>query len=365
MVKSKAVTFGVVAMFVLGFLAIFAGVKYMGGLGSVADNKEVITAITTSDFCSNNPDLNLNVRIQDGLASTVSYINGTIYVKNLDTGSITSYSITGANANGAFDSESNIFNCQSKKGYEIYVARDADDYNSDGKVVITTDMLKQDPVEVTILGTKHTLTKWKAYDNDAKSNLYGYMGATYDVDNSSSFYTHNGSTITINTDAAATAKTVGVDGFLDYEFTIAPSSANEQGGEQAILCINYADDTNAADWDGDTLSLTFDNLVLSEATLNANDVLALNAYEKCFALPYPVGTDANGNVKTQHKLDLYIASQSGQNPDYDPVLRYVELSDVQSSKDSSIILENVAFQDDTSKTAVGSAKTQLISINVS
>lgn len=349
---------------VVAVLLLVAGIFLAGKLGSfstVESQKEIVQVQGNNEFQSTNPSVDLNVRIQDTLATTVAYINGTIYVKNLDTGSITSYSITAANANGAFDNEANIMKSTSKNGYEIWVQSDADDYNSDSKTVITAEMLKQDPVEVTIKGTKHTLTKFKAYDSDAKASLYGDLS---DSDNSTDYITHNGTTITITTTATLTGKTVGADGFIDYEFTIAPVTANEQNGNGGVICVNYADDTDVNDWDGDTLELTFDGTVLSETSLSDNDKIALNSYEKCFGLPYSVGTNSNGGVKSQHKLKFYLQSASGVNPDFDPTLRLIGLGDYQSQKDASKMLEGVLFQDNTARTALDSASTQVVSLTI-
>lgn len=327
---------------------------------TVADTTSFVTQVATDDFCANNPGVDLNVRIQDRLASSLTYQPATIYIKNLETGSIVTQAVTGSST---FTTATDAFKCTNKKGYELSIRADQDGVNSDEKVIITADMLQQDPVEVTMYTTNNSLLSVKAYDNDEKAKVWCYDD---DVGGSTQggFENVNG---TFNCDSTtnATAKVIGADGFIDWTFTIKTVTANEQFGEGSYIAVNYADDTNADDWEGDTLELVWDGIALSEASAAANDIIALNAYEKVFKLPYSPGVDASGNLKTQHSLSFYIQTQSGVNADFDPVIRFVEIGDYQSQKDASLILEGVGFRDDSSRTAIGSATASTITIDVS
>lgn len=346
----------------LGILMLFS-LFLIAGCQQQSVIEGVVEDVGTNSFCAKNPKIDLNIRIQDTLQSSLTYQPATIYMKNLDTGSIITHSVS---ASSTFTSITGNMTCTNPKGYKLWIQTGQDGINGGEPYTITPDMLKQNPVEVTMYGTNHTKIKVKAYDDDEKANLYIH-NSSYTDDNTTSFYSFTSTNIALNvsTAAAGTAKTVGTDGFLDYEFTLSPVTANEQAGEGAYLAVNIADDSNVDDWEADTLEITFDGMALSEATgISSNDIVALNAYEKIYKLPYAVGTDANGNLKTQHKLTFYLQSQSGVNPDFSPVIRYVEIGDYQSQKDASDVQEGIAFRDDSSRTAVGSASVQTLTIKV-
>ncbi|MBU0924117.1 hypothetical protein KKG81_04470 [bacterium] len=357
-----------VAVLVLAFGGLTAyGVNKLSTI-STETQTETTETIVKSDFCSNNPKLDLNARLYDALATTTAYLNGTLYLKNLDTGSVTTQTISVGATNSAFTTLSDVLQCTSEKGYEVYVQTAQDTNNANGVFKITPDMLQQDPVEITIDASQHSLLKVKAYDMDARANLYGAnsRGAKTGGDNTTDFVNVNAS-VEVFTTSTGTAKTIAANGFLKYELTFEPQSANQAGGKEALFAMNIADDSNADDWDPATLYLKQDGVMLSEAALSANDVVALNAYEKVYKAAHPVGMTADGDLMSQSTVEFYVKTQSGINADFDPRMRYVELGDYQGQKTDTrnTILTGVGFRDDSSRTAVGSATSQTILFDIS
>ena len=114
--------FGVLAVILLviivGMFAVYNQVSKEPTSATGADI-ELIELSSKSEFCANNPGLDFKVRIQDSLQDTsVSYMNATLYIKNMDTGSITESSVT-TGGTSAFTTIQNAFNCVSVLGYDI------------------------------------------------------------------------------------------------------------------------------------------------------------------------------------------------------------------------------------------------------
>ena len=360
----KAITGVVLA--ILGVMIVAAGFYFLvdykldqfvtvGAPQSVVTSTDGAQGSTAGEenFCANNPDLDMEVRVKNALSTSGEYQNGTLYVRNLATGTIKEQTISGTAA-GSFTDMTNILKCGNSAGYELYLKTTQDGFNAGTETVtIEASGLFADPVEVTLTGSKHSLVKVKAYDNDLRQNMYADNSADYDTLPAS--FNETGATDPITVDA---------DGFLDVSFTMAPATPNEAAGREAVLCVNYADDSNQDDWDQDSISLTYEGSSLSEVALSANDVKALSAYESCYALPHPVGMSAAGKYDSISDLRFYIASQAGINPDFDPVIRYVELGTYLSVDDDSMVLTGVGARDNTARTFVGSATASLITLDI-
>jgi len=303
------------------------------------------------DFCANNPSLDLGVRALNILATSTEYDNASFYLKNLKTGSVVERAID--DSTGVFDTHSNVLKCGNDAGYEIIVKTTQDGLNAgEDVIVIKPEELFQDPVEKTLKISKHTLVQAKAYDADGRVAMGVGAVTAYDT------------LPAVFNETSGSAITIGADGYLDVEFTLAPATSNEAGGKEAMICVNYADDSNVDDWEETSLDLMFEGTGLSEATLSANDAMALSAYEKCYALPHPVGKTTAGEYDSVSKLNFYIKSQAGVNPDFSPVLRYVELGSYQSSKDQDNVLTGVVAQDNSARTFLGSATASTITVAI-
>ena len=307
----------------------------------------ILELSSKSEFCANNPSLDLKVRILNTLQdSSVAYMNGTLYVKNLDTGSVVESAVT-SGATSAFTTISDVFDCASVKGYEIYVKGDGTAI-SDDMIKITPAMLVRDPIELTIEAGLYTSFKVKGYDNNDRTKIRQTSdnSTDYVVSLTSTFY-ENDATVFDGT----------ADKSIDVVFTLQPNATNKAKGTGLIIAVNTEDESNINDWDETTIIVEFDGVELSEVDLSANEIKALSAYERVFMVPDTIGMKADGSRDTESTIRFYVSTESGQTSDFDPVIKLVALGDYQSNKDPSIVLTGIGFKDDTSRTELYSAQT--------
>jgi hypothetical protein len=342
--------------FILIALAIFGGLAFFSASDSSSEKDvELLTQATQSDFCSNNPKLDLDIRIKDLLSSTGAYINGsTIYVTDMDSGATVEYVVAGGTT-GSFDTETDALRCGDAfaegVAYIINI-KGTGDYSSDGTIELSKSDLYEDPVPLTFGSTLYTPFKVKGYDEDAKSKIYTSANSTdYVTSLTSTFYYSTSST----------AWTIGADGSLDVTFTLAPNSSSETKGEAIYVAVDLADDSNLDDWDVDTLEVTYDGVTLSQATLSENEGKALQTYDAVYLIENPIGM--KGSAKDS-EVDMRVQVTSGDaiNPDFDPVIKIVALGDFKSTK-SDEVLEGVGFQDSSARTELYTAQTITLSVD--
>lgn len=334
-------------------IAVFFVIGNMFFSSSSGNTDENGNLIVSSSFCSDNPTKTLNLRVKDTLSSTGAYINGsTVYIKNLDSGSVTEATINGGTT-GDFTSVSTTLNCKSEKGYELTVKAEGD-YSSDGKMLVSPAELRSSVtvLEKTMDASLYTSAKVKVYDEDAKAKAYDSTNSTdYVTSLTSTFYSGTGSTGWV----------VGTDGSLDLTLTFAPNTSAESKGEAMYIAIDLADDSNIDDWDEDSLQVTYDGVSLSPADLSSNELKALSSYEVVFLVENPVGM--KGTVKdTETEMRFQLQTGDGIDADFDPVIKIVALGDYKSTKDDTI-LENIGFQDSSSRTELYSAQTVTLSVS--
>jgi hypothetical protein len=345
-------------MLVFGAIALVLGIVYM--MGGV--QQQAITEVTSStsasanSICENNLLIDGEFRVEDALSTSGAYLNGTVlYVKNKDTNIVKTVTVTGG-VTGDFTSSSDIYQCTNTNGYEVRIRTTQDGFNKGVEVAtVTHENILSGLPQVNLVGTKHSLITAQGFDiSGVGASLYSAANLTTAQSMAATFYSAIGST----------AFTKAAGECLEFEFKLKTASASEKAGQTAIIALNYKDETNTNDWDADTISLSYENLGVTSFTPNANDVNAMAGYEKFYALPYPVGVDAEGNSKSFNKLTFTICAPSDVNPDFDPVLRYVTLGDIASTDDRDVILEDYAFTDATSQTELGSATASTITISV-
>ena len=342
----------IIVMLVIG-LSIF-GIRNAMSVGQTGEAQDIVISQAVSDgsFCANNPTVDLKLRIQDALSlNEVDYINGsTIYLKDLETNSITEHTITGDHS---FTTLADALKCTNTKGYEIY-GKATGEFNSFGRITIEATALKQDPVEIDFKATGYSLYKVKGYDNEARENI------KQTSDNSTDYVSSATSIFQASTGSAFTGT---ADELIDIEFLIKPVTIDEAKGFSSMyIVLNTEDESNLADWDESQVFLYLDGKQLTEATgLSENELRALSSYEKLYKVDQVVGMI--GEIKDPDmKLRIQLLSESGQASDFDPVIKIVALGDFQSVKDASVILQNVGFKDDSSRTELFTAQT--ITINV-
>lgn len=315
--------------------------------------QQVITASGNAEFCANNPDLSLKARIVDSLATSKTYVNGTLYLQNLDTGSITSQSIT-SGGSSTFTTLSDVLDCNSEKGYKVYVMAQIDansntDSNSDGEITITPDMLKKDPVEMTIVSSLYTSFKVRGYDNIGRAKI------TQESDNSTS----DVRTLTsIFTQSAGTNWTATATDNIDVTFTLGANTTARAKGIGTIIAIDTEDSSNLDDFDESLAEVYWNGVKLSEATgLDDNTLRALTSYELLYVVEDSVGMSADGSKVAEAELRVKLQSEStATSKEFDPVIKIIGLGDYESDKDDKV-LKGVGFRDDSSRTELYDAQT--------
>ncbi|MFC1754481.1 hypothetical protein ACFL96_13990 [Thermoproteota archaeon] len=352
--KSNITKWLVVALVVA--LIAFAAISFnlSGDKEVQQENTEaIITATSDSSFCANNPDLDLNARILDTLASSKTYLNGTLLLKNLDTGSVTEQSITGGKAS-TFTSLSNVLKCTSVAGYEVYLKYDAT-VNSDNMFEITPDMLKQDPVEITVPASMYSQYKVKCYDNDLKTNCVNKS------DNATTWFVGLTTTYVATT---TTGFSVNADEIIDVTLTLAPATSSRAKGTGTIIAIDTEDSSNLDDFDESLTLVSWDGVILEEATgLSENELRALNSYEHIYKVDEGIGMDAEGNKKSSAQLRVRLEAESGASAkSFDPVIKIIGTGDYESQKTNDI-LRDIGFKDDSSRTELVTAQTVTLQVS--
>lgn len=341
--------------------ALVIGVAIIGGLyffsaGGVDGTPTVVIEESDKNICAENLNIDGKFRVQDKLASSTKYLAGTIYVQNLDNGVITE--VTG-NSSG-FATSSNIYDCLNEAGYEVSVKTEQDTYNAVEEIAtITPTEIRKGIPKTTLKGSNHSLIKAKGYDLDARASMFNSTNSTdyTTLSGGLSLYCINGS--------GDCARNYG--DFFDLEFTLKPVTASEASGKNLLVAVNYKDETDTSDWNGDSLAIYWDGVKVEEFTPVSNDISALSGYEKYYIMPYPVGMDSNRKVTGSNKLRFYLeaTSDSGVTVDFEPVVRFVALGDYLDDDDPTKILRSVGFRTDASLTEIGSASTSTITIKTS
>ena len=314
------------------------------------------TLTGAEQYCAQNPNIDLNINILDKLATSVSYVNGTVYLVDLDTNTITPNSIT--TADGSFQALSDVLNCQTTKGYIVYLKTTAGTMNAaEAPITITREQILKGSVKVTLLATQYSRSTVSVYDLQNKQTMATAASTTAAAS----------LPVTFNRTGATSNISVGTNGYLKVELTLSTENASRADGKDAMLCVKYADDTSPNDWDGSTVALTQDGKALASAARNANDAIALSAYQQCYMMANPVGKVGVGDdakVQAQTLVDFYIHSTASVAPYFDPILKIVQLGDYQSTVSRSQMLTGVGFQDNAARTALGTATTETVTFAV-
>lgn len=313
--------------------------------------KETIEASGNAEFCANNPALDAKVRILDTLASDKTYLSGTILIQNLDTGSIVEGTVTASGT--AFTTISDAFDCNSEKGYMVYI-KGGSTLNSGDAVEITPDMLAQDPVEFTMEASQYTPFKVKGYDNSEKEKMVDFAGTAG---------TDYVTTLTSSFNASTSSFSSSADENIDVTFTLQPNVTNKAKGTGLIIAINTEDESNLDDYDESLAQVFWNNVELEPATgLSENELRAVNSYELLYKIPETVGADEDGDKSPQASLRVVLTPEAdASSKDFDPVIKLVALGDYESV-DTDEVLEGVGFQDNSARTELYSAQTITIKV---
>jgi len=316
----------------------------------------VLTGSEKAEFCANNPSLDLSMRVEDGLASTKSYLNATVYVQNLEDMSIVEYAID--SASGSFDTESDALDCLNEEGYRIWVKADeTGGDNSDDVITLSPEELSSDPVRKTIVASQFSGFNVKCYDNIDRAKCKEV------TTNSTDYVT--GTAIQFGDNTGDGEFDGSSADSLDVTFTIRPNVTSKAYGEKLYIAVDCEDESNLADWDEELTIVEFDGVELSDVggSISSNEARALNSYEHIYALPESFGIDSNGNKDTEASIRVYLEPEADETSnDYDVTIRLVARGDSESSETDEI-LEDVGFGDDSSRTALYTAHTVELVVN--
>lgn len=339
--------FGIFAVLVV---AIVGTSMYFFSVASEPSDEEVQQIATVGErqeFCANNPALDGKIRIRDTLASTKAYLNGTVLVKNLETGAIVEKTVN--SADGDFVTLSDLYECKNEKGYELYL-KGEDPVNSNGVVVIEPEDLDSTPIESEFDASAFGHFKLKAYDNEERAKVEEIVSTSTD-------YTEN-----MSATFGPFSGTAAND--IDVTFDLRPINNGEAFGEAMYIIIDTEDESNLADWDETLTTVEYNGVALSEASgLSDNELRAMNGYEHIFALDEAIGVNADGSKRQESSLRVSFSPEADETSnDYDITIKIVARGDVESVKTDEI-LSNVGFSDDSSRTALFTAQTASLVVN--
>lgn len=374
--KATKLLLGVTAIGVVALIFALLG----GGFGELSISGDDSTSTDSSDsgdgetsaqatFCANNPSLDAEVRILDDLSTSASYLNGTLYIENVEKGSVTQASVT-TGGTSSFETLTNTFKCGAE-GYKVYVKADGT-INSDGVIELEQADLYEDPVQLpTIKASRYAPFKVQAYDNDARAYATAANYADEDgVANGTGFsnvllHTFESSTSGIDFSGSADAE-------LDITFTLKQNVSRTMYGEGIYIAVNTEDDSNTNDWDEDSIVVKWDGTILSEATdeeVPQNDKDAMASYEKIYKVTGEtigaiIGEDGSLTRTSENSLGFSVATTAGNSADFDPVISIVALGDTGSDENTGMeVLTNIGFRDDSSTTQLYNKQTITLEVN--
>lgn len=337
----------IIAVLVVG--AIFGGSQLL----SVADQEQddegtPITGDVSRDaFCTQNPNLDLELRVRDMLASTKSYMNATVLMQDLDSGAIQELDVN--DATGDYVTFSDVLDCLNPEGYVFYI-KGEDPVNSNGVFTIEAEDLTRGTIQHTFETSKFGHFQLKVYDEDDRSEVQEIVSSStdYTTNLTAEFGVFDGS----NGDA------------IDVSIDLRPVTNGEAFGEMMYIAIDTEDESNLADWDESLTTVMYNGEELSEATgLSENELRAMNAQEHIYALPESIGVDADGNKVQESMLRVMLEPEADvTSNDYDVTIRFIARGDVESTETDEV-LENVGFEDDSSRTSLYTAQTATLVVN--
>lgn len=351
--QNKLMSWVVVAVVILAIAVASLSFNLKDSATSGQDIQTIAQTGGKAQFCANNPALDLNVRVRDSLSSSRSYMeNATILIQNLDTGSIVSHTV--GDGTSSFSTVSNVFDCNSEKGYDIYVQAGGN-FNSDDVTRIRADDLSRTPVEVTIDASLYSGYKVRAYDNVEKLRL------TEATTNSTDYIETND--VVFNSGVAGVTFSNNTEA-MDVTFTLAPITNNRAKGTGLLIALSTEDASHIEDFDESLTQVWFNGMLLKEATdLSEHELRALNGYEIIYRVDDTIGMDSKGSKVSQSTLRVFLQPESeATSKSFNPVIKIVALGDYESMRGDEV-LKSVGFRDDASRTELYTAQTITLAVN--
>jgi len=322
--NKRGVGAGILALSILMGFALVGGVLYFALASTVQDVNapKEITDKTDSNFCANNPAIDVGIRAKDSGQATARYGDVTTAWKDTENGKVVTATIGNS---AAFDASANLLNCG--RAYDLFVLTD-NNTGVNGQYVgrFTANV---EPLQIDVAFTNNTgRVNARVYDKDAAAYTFG---AAPNNAAAGTFYALNNTATVYQSNVNATAKTIAADGELRYRIDLQMSAADAAFGIKSLLGLDYADDTNTDDWSTPIISVNGVQLSNMKASLHPDSILALSAYEEVYDLGFAVD-------EVIRSVDVQMKSGSGVNPDFDPRFRVVGTAIIQSNKDPNLLV---------------------------
>lgn len=338
-------------VFLLGLMVVIGASKYgLIGTTQTAVVDEDGNVVKDDRFCSDNPKLDLESRLQDyNVETSTTYLNTTYYIVDVTEGTVSEQTQT--TAGSAYSSISNAIKC----GHEVkvYVKTDQDNENTALVYHFKASDTRENPLripnaEASAFGS--VVCRMKDLNEDA----YIYVN----LNNSNTVYHLMGSTaVNFSSTTENTSMTLGASDTLDVRLECKTDSADKEFGTETLICFDYIDDSNSNDWEEPTITYGGSTLADIKGDLSDNDKLALTAYETCHLLPKAIGD-------TKVAIGIEFIPGSGVNPDYNIGFRFVGKGLYSSIDDPNTLIEGF-FRDDSSRTEMASATASKGQIDIS
>ena len=297
-----------------------------------------------SNFCSDNPQKTLALRVRDKLSTSGAYLDDVVvYVTDLNNGVTTQHTVD-SGTSGSFANIRTDLRCGSPEGYEVTI-KGADGFSSSSKLVITPQELAENVLvlQKTMETTEYTEIDVTAYDEVAR--------AVADV-----------SVGNVISPTSANGFTVGAGDRLDLTLTLSPEDVGATAGNGMLIAFNLGEGANLDDWNEDSLQVTLGGVALTDVTnLRDNEVRALSSYDRIFRVDDSVGI-RNGVRLSQIDMRVMISAGDESAPSFNPVIRIVPLGDIKSTR-SDEVLRSVGFMDNSGRTPLYSAMSWEIAVN--
>jgi hypothetical protein len=309
---------------------------------------------STSDFTSNNPDIDLEWRVINKEAATATYLTSTIYVEELDAEGNT-VSITEASGGGSSTRTDSTNVIKSGKPHRVYlkINQDGNVTALDKPIELTAEQTLEDPVRLDIKTSNFSLLRMRAYDLMDNN----FMDTNETTDNTTTDWENMGAALMYESTTSDTAKTVGADEVINMRLEFKTQVADAEFGKNTLLCADIANDANSNDWNEPTVTKGTATLSDVKASLSSNDILALNSYEYCY--------DAGKIGESQVNIGYEQTTGAGVNPDYDYTIKAIAGADYEDDKNPGTLLVGKYFRTDSSRTEMATATPQLVKFDCS
>lgn len=301
--------------------------------------------IPLSGFCLENPQVDSNIQMLSTETTSIGYIEGTVYYQNIDNPRAPIATLT-IDATG-WNNDADVLTCGQR--YAFY-GQSSGTYG--GNQTIGSPVIEFADTEDEYIEFDGFLTSGleiKAYDNGDAGWIYegaaGSSNAYIDgVSNAWNF------TSTTN----QTAKTVGVEGVVDWTFYISANTSNGKMGDDVIVLLESSDSSNLNDWDELASEVYYNGAKLTGMEVSAltgtHEPAKFHDYDRAWIIVGGVDTSTMNNLR----LILPASEDGSTNPDLTPKLKFAARSSASaaylSDENPSLLITSSASRDDSSNT---------------